>query len=383
MRCYFQIAPHEVYNDAAIYLAEGLRALGQPFSANRDFWRLRPGDPAALFQHEPGLRPADCDVVVFTSYWFHYIDPTTFRATGEPMPEGLLDPGRRHQMVLLDPDDGYKTTSWHPRFRAFDLVLRPKYNRRTFNHANSAPWVLGFTDRILRATADNPRFVDRRRAIVQNFGFTHHYAHGVRQLALARLLPRVTPAFALDTRQTAVHAVPTDPWAQLMWQQTQGKHNPGYYEQLTQAQCVACFCGDFIPGLPINPSAYLVGGRKSRLRRALYRVLSHALGCTDRIIQWDSWRFWECLVAGSVALHVDLEKYGVALPAMPVNWEHYIGFDFEHLDRDIARFLALDTAALARIATAGRQWALDHYAPVAIARHFLSLLTSHPAHFHA
>lgn len=379
MRFYFHIAPHEVYNDAAIHLAEGLQALGLPFFANRDFWREDPGSEAYLFRHDPTITPANCDVVVITSYWFSYIDPVTFQTTGLPMPAGLTATGRRHRLVLLDPDDGYKTTGWRPEFRAFDLVLRPKYNRLTFNHANTVPWVLGFGCRVLRATADGPPFAARRRVIVQNFGFTHGYVHGVRRAALAQLLPRLAPAWPLETRQTPAEEVSADPWDRLMWRQTQRKHNPGYYDQLRQTQVVACFCGDFIPGLPVDPSPGLVGGRKARLKLGLHRLLSRLLGRSDRIIQWDSWRFWECLAADSVALHVDLEKYGVALPVMPMNWEHYVGFDFEHLDRDIARFLALDTASLARIAAAGRQWAVDNYAPAASARRCLELLRHLPS----
>jgi hypothetical protein len=65
---------------------------------------------------------------------------------------------------------------------------------------------------------------------------------------------------------------------------------------------------------------------------------------------------------------------------MPENWRHYVGFDFENLERDIGRFLALDAAALGRIAAAGRQWALDHYAPAAAARRCLDLLQRLPLH---
>lgn len=377
MRFYFFIAPHEVYNDAAIYLAEGLRDTGVSVRANRDFWQLEPGG-AHLFRHDPAVGPADCDVVVLTSYWFNYMDPVTFQSTGLPMPAGLTAPGRRHRLVLLDPEDGYKTTGWRPEFRTFDLVLRPKYNRRTFNHANTAPWVLGLGHRVLRATAGGPPFAARRRVIVQNFGFTHRYVHGVRRAALENLLPRLAGEWPIDTRQTGGTAPPPEPWDRLMWHQSQRKHNPAYYQQLRESQIVACFCGDFIPGFPFDPSPGLAGGRKARLKLALYGWCARLLTRTDRIIQWDSWRFWECLAAGSVALHVDLEKYGVLLPVMPVNWEHYIGFDFGHHDRDIRRFLSLDAAALARIAAAGRQWALDHYAPAAAARRCLELLKLTP-----
>jgi hypothetical protein len=91
-----------------------------------------------------------------------------------------------------------------------------------------------------------------------------------------------------------------------------------------------------------------------------------------RSVQWDSFRFWETLCAGAVAFNIDLERYGAEIPAMPRNWEHYIGVDFDHVDEVIER-LAMEPESPARIAAAGCDWALKNYSPKAMAERFLTL----------
>ena len=89
-----------------------------------------------------------------------------------------------------------------------------------------------------------------------------------------------------------------------------------------------------------------------------------------RSVQWDSFRFWEALAAGCVAFNIDLERYGVELPVMPENWKHYIGINLENVDADIER-LKSKPACLERIAAAGREWAVENYAPRKVATRML------------
>lgn len=99
-------------------------------------------------------------------------------------------------------------------------------------------------------------------------------------------------------------------------------------------------------------------------------VLSRLGLKTDRIAQWDSWRFWESLAAGCVAFHVDFDKYGFELPVMPRNWEHYIGIDLDNVQDSIDR-IAAEPWILETIASQGRNWALTHYSPLAVALRFM------------
>jgi hypothetical protein len=90
-------------------------------------------------------------------------------------------------------------------------------------------------------------------------------------------------------------------------------------------------------------------------------------------VQWDSFRFWESLAAGCLVFNLDLERYGAELPVMPENWEHYIGINLERIDEAIDRVRS-EPESLARIAEAGRLWALEYYSPRAMAGRFLELV---------
>jgi hypothetical protein len=94
---------------------------------------------------------------------------------------------------------------------------------------------------------------------------------------------------------------------------------------------------------------------------------------TGAVVQFDSWRFWESLAAGCLTLHVDLDKYGCSFPVQPENWKHYVGFDLRHIDQDIRR-LKDSRSRLEEIALAGREWAVTHYSPRAVAERFLNMM---------
>ncbi|MFA6506539.1 MAG: glycosyltransferase [Treponemataceae bacterium] len=91
-------------------------------------------------------------------------------------------------------------------------------------------------------------------------------------------------------------------------------------------------------------------------------------------MQWDSWRLWEGWAAGCVVMHIDFDKYGCRFPVQPQNWVHYVGFDLDNIDEDIARFLSLRDDELRQIADNGRSWAIEHYSPRSAAERFLSLV---------
>ncbi|MGV3464691.1 MAG: hypothetical protein ACO1OT_05295, partial [Heyndrickxia sp.] len=108
------------------------------------------------------------------------------------------------------------------------------------------------------------------------------------------------------------------------------------------------------------------------LKKKAYSIISKIAGKKNRIIQWDSWRFWESLCAACIPIHVDLEKYGVELPIMPNNWQHYIGIDLDNLNRDIER-IAQDPSVKS-IGLQGRKWMIVNYSPKTSAQRILDYL---------
>ena len=104
-----------------------------------------------------------------------------------------------------------------------------------------------------------------------------------------------------------------------------------------------------------------------------YEMLGKLDPRPPRSVQWDSFRFWEALAAGSVTFNIDLERYGVVLPVMPENWRHYVGVNLENVDEAIKR-LEADPDLLRRVAEEGRRWAIENYSPRCAAERMLALI---------
>ncbi|MEO8276037.1 MAG: glycosyltransferase [Thermoanaerobaculia bacterium] len=355
-----------------IALAEGLRELGLPFWGSCDYWRESGTESEFLIRHDPDVTADECDIVVVSYTWPYWIRMGTFDLVRRPLPEGLFRAGRRYRTVYMDSHDGHRTVSWEPEFRQFDLILRSKLNRRAWHPENMKPWVLGLNHRILDATAGGLPFGGRARSLLLNFGASHPYPHGTRDLAKREFEPRITRVLNIDRTVDDLAVEPSEADDLLMWRQTGGRFSRTYYERLKGAQAVACFCGEMIPPMPFrNPECYLVGGNRAKLRKAFYEALAVFDPRPKRSVQWDSFRFWEALAAGCVAFNIDLTRYGADLPIMPENWKHYIGIDFDLVDEAIDRIVA-EPDCLERIGRAGRNWALENYAPRAMAERFLA-----------
>jgi hypothetical protein len=364
----------ENLQDDIIALAEGFRALGIPYHSRCNYWRLHPDRDDWLFTASPDVSPLDCDVVVYPCTYFYWIAMGTFKLQERPLPREMFQTGRRHRNVLCDFLDGHRTISWRPEFRSFDLILRAKLNRRAWHPGNMQPWTLSLSNRVIEHTAGGPEFSQRRPVCLVNFGGSHPYPHGSRDRAEKCFHPLLEKFLPLDRTIDNLAGAPQDPVERLLWEQTGHRFSASYYARVKSAQAVSCFCGELVPPLPWrDPSTLLRGGNKAKLRRKFYRFLAAFDPRPERIVQWDSFRFWETLAAGSVAFHLDLDRYGVTLPVMPQNWVHYIGIDLDRPAAAIERLRA-DPDQLATIAANGRAWALEHYSPRATATRFLSLL---------
>ena len=361
---------HEV-----VLLAEGLRELGMEFFASSNYWR-RAAEGKYLFEESLGVDHRDCDIVIVSSNWFNWIrfDGKRFLpAVSRDHPEQLSDGARRFRSVYIDCNDGYKTVSWRPGFACFDVILRAHFNARCAAPPNVRPWQFGVSGRMLEAIGEPVSWSAREPTVLVNFGASHGVEHSCR-LASQRLLKRGRMiGLRCDRTKDDLLEAPSGSWDRLMWEQTARRHCPAYYARLRRSQACACFCGDLIPPAPHDPGPLLEGGSRAKLRRRFWETVRVFDPRPDRIIQWDSWRFWETLAAGAVAFHVDLELHGVKMPVMPRNWEHYVGVDLRRPKATIERILD-EPECLERIALQGREWALEHYSPRAVAERFLRLL---------
>jgi len=370
MRVVFQIPEHgKAFVDGFVPLAEGLKELGFEFCANRDYWRNQTG-AEWLFKKASQAECHGCDIAVYTNRSFQYCDDSNKTIT--PPLDWLENILPNQFNVLVDNDDGYETSASR-HYQKFDLVLRSHFNRRAFNAENNVPWVLGFGSRVIKAVDGTKlKFGDRSKAVLVNFGASHGFEHGTRSLFTTPFLQSLKNRLASDLTKDDLTSQPGDLYNHLMWEQTQHRHCKAYYDRLTSTQTIAAFCGEMIPPLPYRPK-YLVGGGKAKIKRAVYEALAALDPRPARSIQWDSWRFWEGLVAGCLVFNIDLDYYGVQLPVMPENGEHYIGLRLNRIQRQVDEVLS-DPTRMETIAAAGRAWAIEHYSPTAMAKRFLQIV---------
>lgn len=373
-RVYFYCCNEEGnLQEDVIALAEGLQQLGVQYFSNCDYW-LQSLDPDDyLFRHCPEVTHEDCDVVVVSYTWPQWVRMGAFDLRRQPLPAGLFSKRREYTTVLMDNNDGYRTISWEPEYRQFDLILRSKFNPRAWHPENMRPWAYGLTNRITEATQGSLPFRVRRHALLVNFGASHPFKYGARELSRDRLEPKIQRILPVDRTIDELSLEPSDPYESLMWRQTGGRFSRSYYERLKQTQAVACFCGDIIPSVPFRGAdRYLLGGNRARLRRMLYSILDWFSAHASRAVGCDSFRFWEALAAGCATINVDLDRYGVELPVMPENGTHYLGVDFARVDAFVER-LSDDPFLLERVANAGKQWAELYYSPKATAQRLLAM----------
>jgi hypothetical protein len=370
---FFNSAVPDLYQNDIIPLAEGLKELGYAFRARHDYWFEEPGDEKPLFQSAPDVVPEECDLVIGT---FMLFGPSLVsqRAEQESFLSLLRKRSARTKVVFIDDSDGYAVPSWRPEFRGCDVICRTKYNTRAYAPPNAVPWAIGLNNRTLRMAENVAGTAERRRAIYVNYGASHPYEHSTRLQAKTRLHPMLAPEWETYQPEFADMAgAPGNPYDGLMWAQTGRRHSRVYFERMKSCQVSSAFCGEEIPAASWNPSGYCVGGGRARLRRRVFDFLDHFDPRPARVISGDSFRFWESLACSTVPMQVDFEHYGLRLPVQPVPFEHYLPVRFDDLEKSVGR-IKDSMVNLPAIGSAGREWALRHYSPSAVASRLLECL---------
>jgi hypothetical protein len=365
---YFYVQPADRlgYQHNAISLAQGFRALGIPYAASADYWMEPDGN---LLFKDQDVDPRTADLVILTEQYLTYGD-------GQ-LPAGFFDlPGKK---VLITTADGVGLHKHmrKPFYRQYDLILTFIYEGLPYP-ANIRGWAFGLTQQMIDLA--RPELPKEPRICLN-----YRNSHSVRKLSQAVLFDQLDPAMIDSTReQFDWQALKDSPdYAEYIVYQSAGRHNRAYLERIARSAATSAFGGDFYlkpwvwNWLTFKLINYFVDsaasiGRMNRLFKSIGIHTNH----TYRIYQWDSWRFWEALAAGSMAINVDFAKYHIRLPEMPVNYQHYLGADL----RQPAQALAVlrDPARMQAIGVAGKDWALTHYAPRPQAERLLHYLETLP-----
>jgi hypothetical protein len=362
-KVYFYCIPPDTpektgYPHTMICLGDGLKSLGIDAYANINYWRLAPDTEEYLFRHDPDVTPDDCSIVVLNQDWF--------RVANKPFPQQLFHSNRKYITVYLDSDDGSKTHAYNPEFREFDYIFKVCCNRYFKYPENIHPWAQGISSRMLRELEHAPPSQARKRQLLVNFREPHKIKHSVRRIVRKEILPKIDKALSVHNVMEDLDNFSTEAYHYMQWLQTGRRHSPGYFQSLKDYAACACFGGFFVTPLPRDPS--------TATSRLLKRVLSKLEWKSNRITDWDNWRFWESLAAGCVSVREDFDKYGFVLPVMPENWKHYIGIDLSNIKLAVDR-IASEPEILEKISIEGRQWALENYSPVPTASRFLNTVS--------
>lgn len=350
-----------------IPLAEGLEMLGVPFCGSADYWRR--SDGTFLIQRRSGIDPLSADaVVVSTGYLNWWREGSGFECG--VLPEWFKkDSPRRARLVALDVSDGYLSPITGEASSQFDIVLRSHFNSRLWWPDNVRPWAFGLTNRIISYGKNYAQSWEKRSGALFAFGASHGYRHTARDWADSVVRPLIEQIMHVDSSQEDLAATPNDAVEYSLWKQCRQRHSADFFRRLGGAKICATFCGDLVPALPSQPR-YLVGGKKARLFRDSYKFISAILGLDLRNVQPDSWRFWETLGSGTVAINFDFEQSGWRFPIQPCANVEYVAVPLRGDRGDMQRLLRND-GALQEIAEGGMSWAHEHYSPKMVATRFL------------
>ena len=224
------------------------------------------------------------------------------------------------------------------------LLFSTHANRFADKGGNRRPIAFGPTNWLLARTAAQPEYADRDGRILHNFRPT--LSQGVRAMLDISFVPLLAARMQIDR---TIYA------------------SKEYLGALMSASAVLTYGGDFYS--PIMNSEWFAKNQKD-----VHEL--HSFSRLDRdalILRWDSWRFWESLVAGCTTIHLDFEKYGFELPVQPEAWTHYLPVDLDNVSAS-ADALWDRRAEWKNIAEAGRAWAIEHYAPKPTAKRVLTEL---------
>ena len=360
LKVYFYVvtegSPERAYfQDLIVNLVTGFKQLGIEYYSNNNYWQLSPNSDRTLLEANPNVTHHDCDIVVLERQYYE---------ANKCLPRDLFVPSRQYQTVYLDCNDGIdgiKTFSWLPEFQQFDFIFKTHYSSHIKHPPNFYPWAFGLSERVLTQLKTEIPWTQKQQSLLVNFR-NKKFSHSLRGYIKKSFLPQIQEIMPTDTTCDRESDFPQDPDNYLLWAQTGRRHYPNYYRRLQQSAACACFGGFFL-----GPQ---LSDRHGRISYYLAKIISELGLKTNRIYQWDSWRFWESMAAGCITFHVDFEKYGVVLPVMPENWRHYIGIDLDNISESIAR-IAEQPELLERIASEGRTWAIENYGPLPTAKRFL------------
>ena len=346
------------YPHLCISLAQGLRDLGHTVIANKLIW-----DGELFETHE--LEEWDVEIIDYR-YAYHVPKWSFEYRHNNSKPKILVD-----QMPSMNLTSPWLFHNWIHRV---DLILtthgviprKKEFENRVFR------WGLGLTHEVMAQ-------IDATRVDIQNPDSTPWKSwrneHSARQmvssiLARENLSHRISTKIVVDDTPTKVR--------------TEGysRFHTRYFEYMNQQRLTLAFCGH------LETKPVRIGWRAPFNNQSDFKLIDRVEKAICRkirgqqyspksyeILQWDSYRFWECLYSDTIPVTFDFDFWNINTEVRPIAFEHYIPFRnsgqamFESIDE-------LSEEKLNKISENGKAFFLKHHSPVAKAMRLLSCLNA-------
>jgi len=356
-KVYFFCYPHGPaekagYEHQLVALAEGFEAMGITCFGNVNYWLKTADTSNFLINKNPVDNLSNFDLVLFSSTLFNY-------NSLHLLPDALFSKDRNYKLVFMDASDGLMTPGFDPSIRGVDLVLKCHYSDRYDYPNNFTPWQYGLTNRMMAYAA--PLSASQRKPqLISSFRIDHQLRGMVETIAKQHFYSIYPQNAQRDTLEDA----PVTTTDELYWRHTGRRHYPSYYKRLGESLLVNA-TGGYLQNK--------INAKGGFLNKALGKIGAQTgILAYDRIFQFDSFRFWESLIAGCGTLHINFDYFGLKLPVQPEHGKHYIGIDLQHPHKTVE--LLKDKTLVEQIGKQGRDWVLEWYSPEAVARRLLLLI---------
>jgi hypothetical protein len=209
------------------------------------------------------------------------------------------------------------------------------------------PIAFGLSNGLISATENRPDSSKRKRMALRNFRAT--LSQSVRALLDMSFVPGLEKCLPIDRATYAPES---------------------YMEAILGSMVCLAYGGDFYAPIASNPWF-------KKNDPALADMHDFERFDAPALVQrWDSFRLWESFAAECLTVHLNFEKYGFALPEMPIAWEHYAPIDLGDIAGSVTEIMDREKE-WSEIAAKGRAWAIAHYAPKPTAARTLSEMLAH------
>jgi hypothetical protein len=352
------------YFHEIIAVAEGFRDLGYVIFGNVDYW-WQPELNCYLIQNRN--EDNDFDIAIYDYRYVTSFAHLLFRAN---YPN--FDRNKIH--VLIDRNDWLQPIWWkNENYSVFNFIFAGNLYNSLSYPKNVYPWAIGLTNRIINGIDSFYLQNENREEIV---GYNFRVDHNMRGFLLENLKKKLVKFPSKERFSSPEHLNETNHY---YYKSSCGRHNPEYYKMLCNTRFFMSFGGYY----EFYPLKYYPYNILDKIKRKPFYWNYLRLKKNDQdfsptvfVFQTDSFRFWEVLYSGSIAINLDMEYWNIKLPVMPIEGQHYIGIKNLSCKGQEEKLAGLTDKDLDMISQNAREWVATNYSPKAQAERILFYLNN-------